>query len=138
MKLYFILIIVFFLNNCSFDNKTGIWDNEKNITKESNDQFKDFKKTSFSQEIFNQIIPLEKSLKIKMPSLTQPEEWNEIFYSNNNNYANFDYNYLNQVLLKTKKITKYTSGEYILFSKNNLIFHDEKGNIIIYSLTEKK
>ena len=80
MKLYFILIIVFFLNNCSFDNKTGIWDNEKNITKESNDQFKDFKKISSSQEIFNQIIPLEKSLKIKMPSLTQPEEWNEIFY----------------------------------------------------------
>ena len=139
MKLYFILIIiVFFLNNCSFDNKTGIWDNQKNISKESNDQFKDFKKTSFSQEIFNQIIPLEKSLKIKLPSLKQPEEWNEIFYNNNNNYANFDYNYLNQVLLKTKKITKYTSGEYILFSKNNLIFHDEKGNIIIYSLTEKK
>ena len=34
MKLYFILIIFFFLNNCSFDNKTGIWNNEKNVTKE--------------------------------------------------------------------------------------------------------
>ncbi len=138
MKLYFILIIAFFLNNCSFDNKTGIWDNEKNITKESKDQFKDFEKISSSQEIFNQIIPLTKSLKIKLPSLTQPEEWNEIFYKKNNNYVNFDYDYLNQVLLKTKKLTKYTIGDYILFSKNNLIFYDEKGNIIIYSLTEKK
>ena len=46
----------------------------------------------------------------------------KFFTSNNNNYANFDYNYLNQVLLKTKKLTKYTTGEYILFSKNNLIF----------------
>ena len=138
MKLYFILVIVFFLNNCSFDNKTGIWDNEKNITKESNDQFKDFKKISSSQEIFNQIIPLEKSLKIKPPSLTKPEKWNEIFYNNNNNYANFDYNYFNQEIFRSKRLTKYTTGEYILFSKNNLIFYDEKGNIIVYSLTEKK
>ena len=138
MKLYFILIIVFFLNNCSFDNKTGIWDNEKNITKENNDQFKDFKTISSSQEIFNQIIPLAKTLKIKLPSLTKPENWNEIFYNNNNNYVNFDYNYSNQEIFKSKKLTKYTTGEYILFSKNNLIFYDEKGNIIIYSLTEKK
>ena len=138
MKLYFILVIVFFLNNCSFDNKTGIWDNEKNITKESNDQFKDFKKISSSQEIFNQTIPLEKSLKIKLPSLKKPEKWNEIFYNNNNNYANFDYNYFNQEIFRSKRLTKYTTGEYILFSKNNLIFYDEKGNIIIYSLTEKK
>ncbi len=138
MKLYFILIIVFFLNNCSFDNKSGIWDNEKNITEENNDQFKDFEKISSSQDIFNKIVPLATSLKIKLPSLTQPEEWNEIFYKNNNNYVNFEYSYLNQVVLKTKKLTKYTTGEYILFSKNNLIFYDEKGNIIIYSLTENR
>ena len=138
MKLYFILIIAFFLNNCSFDNKTGIWDNEKNITRKSNDQFKDFERISSSQEVFDQIVPLAKNFKIKLPSLIQTKEWNEIFYKNDNNFANFDYNYLNQVILKTKKLTKYTTGEYILFSKNNLIFYDEKGNIIIYSLTEKK
>jgi len=126
MKLYFILVIVFFLNNCSFDNKSGIWDNEKNITEENNDQFKDFEKISSSQDIFNKIVPLTTSLKIKLPSLTQPEEWNEIFYKNNNNYVNFEYSYLNQVALKTKKLTKYTTGEYILFSKNNLIFYESK------------
>ena len=138
MKFYFILILVFFLNNCSFDNKTGIWNNENRITKEENDQFKDFKIISSSQEIFNQIIPSEKILKIKLPNLIQPKNWNEIFYNNSNNYVNFDYNYLNQVQLSTKKLTKYTTRDHILFSKNNLILSDEKGNIIIYSLSEKK
>ena len=138
MKLYFILIIVLFLNNCSFDNKTGIWNNENRILKEENNQFRDFKIISSSQETFNQIIPLEKRLKIKLPNLIQPENWNEIFFNNNNNYVNFDYKYLNQIQLKTRKLTKYTTGEHILFSKNNLIFSDEKGYIIIYSLNEKK
>ena len=138
MKLYFILIILIFVNSCSFDNKTGIWNNEKNVTKEKSDQFKNFEKISSSQKIFNEIISPEKNLKIRLPNLAQPKEWNEIFYNSNNNYINFDYNFSNQVILKTKKLTKYTIGEYILFSKNNLIFYDEKGNIIIYSLTEKK
>ena len=138
MKLYFILIIVFFLNNCSFDNKTGIWINENAILEEENDQFKEFKKISSSQEIFNQIIPLEKELQIKLPDLIQPNNWNEIFYNNSNNYVNFDYKYLNQIQLKTKKLTKHVTREHILFSKNNLIFSDVKGNIIFYSLNEKK
>lgn len=138
MKLYFILIIVLFLNNCSFDNKTGIWTNENMISEEKNDQFKDFKKISSSQEIFNKIIPHEKKLQIKLPDLIQPNNWNEIFYNNNNNYVNFDYKYLNQIQLKTKKLSKHPTGEHILFSKNNLILSDEKGNIIIYSLNEKK
>ena len=32
MKLFYALIILFFLNSCSFDKKTGIWKNSENIS----------------------------------------------------------------------------------------------------------
>ena len=63
MKLTLVFLIIFFLNNCSFDNKTGIWDNEKSILKKENDQFKDFKKLSNSQVIFNKTVPLQKEFE---------------------------------------------------------------------------
>ena len=45
MKLFFIINFFFFLNNCSFDNKTGIWKNEKiNIKKKRNEFLKILKK----------------------------------------------------------------------------------------------
>ena len=34
MKLFLIIIFFFFLNNCSFDNKTGIWNEENNFKME--------------------------------------------------------------------------------------------------------
>ena len=43
MKLFSALIILFFFVSCSFDNKSGIWNN--NSTLDENDiLFKDFKK----------------------------------------------------------------------------------------------
>ena len=43
MKCFKVLIICLTLSSCSFDNKTGIWENNDN-PKESNDLFKEFKK----------------------------------------------------------------------------------------------
>ena len=138
MKLTLVFLIIFFLNNCSFDNKTGIWDNEKSILKKENDQFKDFKKLSNSQVIFNKTVPLQKEFEIQMPNLINPKQWLEIFYSRNNNFENFKYGYLNQVLLKTGKLTNNSVSEYKLFANDNLILNDQKGNLIIYSLKENR
>ena len=33
MKLFFVVIIYIFLNHCSFDDKTGIWKSNNNISK---------------------------------------------------------------------------------------------------------
>ena len=43
MKLLIFFIILILLQNCSFDNKTGIWKNEKSFSKKENDIFKDLK-----------------------------------------------------------------------------------------------
>ena len=29
MKLFYVVLIIFFLSHCSFDSKSGIWNNEK-------------------------------------------------------------------------------------------------------------
>ena len=51
MKLLYSLIVLLFLNSCSFDNKTGIWKNNSEIlVKEDNNEniLKDFKTLSIS------------------------------------------------------------------------------------------
>tara|TARA_B110000967_G_C18857205_1_gene547933 strand:- start:889 stop:1971 length:1083 start_codon:yes stop_codon:yes gene_type:complete len=55
-----------------------------------------------------------------------------------NNFENFIYNNSNQILFKSKRISKYKINDLLLFEKNNLITSDQKGNIIIYSISDKK
>ena len=54
MRLLFVIISFVLLSNCSFDNKTGIWKNENEISgKKENDKiFKDFKKSLILRRIF--------------------------------------------------------------------------------------
>ena len=63
MKLFLVISILFLLNHCSFDNKTGIWkdaNNPDDISVNNNDVFKEFKKTSTTEEKFNRIIQNKK------------------------------------------------------------------------------
>ena len=49
---YFLILLLFFLINCSFDNKSGIWkdsSNQNNI--ENSSIFKDFKKVTLIKKI---------------------------------------------------------------------------------------
>ena len=59
--------------------------------------------------------------------------WEDGFYKDNNNTRNFKLNEFNNIF-KTKKISKFQANERILFSKNNLILSDNKGNLITFSL----
>ena len=135
MKLFYVLIILIFFYSCSFDNKTGIWENEnKVIQKKENNVFKDFEKITFSEEVFNKIITLDKKFKFDISEPYRNKSWTDTFYSKNNNLNNFKYTDLNKEVLKSRKLTKYKVGEYILFEKNNLILSDRKGNIIVFSI----
>ena len=66
MKLFSIIIIFIFFHSCSFDNKTGIWKNNNDISnkiKKETDAFKDFKDISSSKESFNEEILINKEFK---------------------------------------------------------------------------
>ena len=70
MKLFYALIILIFFQNCSFDNKTGIWKNENIKIKKNDDIFKEFKKISKSSDSFNKIIPVKKKFTFRINSPT--------------------------------------------------------------------
>lgn len=139
MKLFFALIILFLLSNCSFDNKSGIWKNTNEVFNNNEDQiFKDFKRISSEIEVFDKIIEIDNNIKFSIEDPQSNKFWKDVFYSLNNNTKNFKYKNINQLIFKSKKTTKYKPKDRILFENNNLILSDEKGNIIIFSIKDNK
>lgn len=138
MKLFLILVILFFLNNCSFDNKSGIWNSGETISKEKNTQFQKFKKIDSSYAPYNKLVSFDKNSILKTPNLINPLEWKDIFYKQNNNFENFKYNSFDKIHHKSKKLSKHSINQYTLFADGYFIINDDAGNIIIYSSGEKK
>ena len=138
MKLFYIIIIFFFLNNCSFDKKSGIWKNEsQNLNKESK-LFSEFENISSTKDEFYKIIELDKNYKFSKNKLITSTSWKDIYYFEDNNLKNFNYDNQNQLIFKSKKLTKYKTNNYILYEKDNIITSDVKGNVIVFSVKENK
>ena len=135
MKYLFFLIVLFFLNNCSFDNKTGIWKNESivSVNDKNKEIFKDFKDFVGSENIFKKEIILEDKKRIKMLPPISNDKWSEFYYNNENNLNNFIYNDLNQIIFKSKKLTRANVNHFFIFNNGNIILSDDKGSIIIFS-----
>ncbi len=140
MNLIRILIILLFLQNCSFDDKTGIWKNERSVSINSSKDkiFEGFEKIAISEETFNKVIELDSKIKLRISKPIKTQEWNDIYYNQNNNYPNINYNDSKKITFKSKKLSRYKINDQILFDKNNLIFSNEKGDIIVYSLTKNQ
>ena len=139
MKLLPILLIVFFLSNCSFDNKSGIWKNENQYeVSENKDVFKEFQTLSASNNLFNEIVAIDKNYQFKLKPLEESSSWNEKFYSLSNNYKNFKYTNLNQLIFRGKKLTKYKLNNHLLFDGENIFASDTQGNLIVFSIEENK
>ena len=138
MKLSYAFLILIFLQSCSFDNKSGIWNSQDTISKEDMFLYKDFKRLYATNESFNKTIPLKKNFKFKLSNEKINLNWNDIFFTKTNNLPNFKYNDTNQIILKSKKLTRHNPSEYILFEQNHLIFSDDRGNIIIFSTEKNK
>jgi len=137
MKLYFISIILLLINACSFDNKSGIWTSDIE-EKKKRDILKDFKKISVTEDAFDKIISLENSKKIEISLPINNLQWNDIYFNDENNLKNFKADNLNQILFQSKKLSRNKSSNYLIFENGNLIISDDKGNIIVYSVKEKK
>ncbi len=138
MKILSILIFFLFLLNCSFDDKTGIWQNSNDISKKNKNELSDFKKIYTEQKLFNEIIPPENNLQVSLENIKENLTWNDEFYQGSNNLENFDYEDFNKIAFKSKRISKYKIGKKILFDGENAIFTDNKGNIFVYSIVLQK
>ena len=138
MKLLYFLVILFFLCNCSFDNKSGIWRNSDQATTKEVQTFKEFKSLLNVKEKFNKEINLDTNFKFNKTKPILNLEWNDIFYSEDNNFKKFNYKNQNNLIFKSKSLTKHKADKYILYENNNLITSDIKGNIIVFSVNENK
>tara|TARA_E500000178_G_C17002749_1_gene746536 strand:+ start:2 stop:1327 length:1326 start_codon:yes stop_codon:yes gene_type:complete len=138
MKLFYALLLLFFLNNCSFDNKTGIWKNEDKISKKDQNLFKKFETLSSESQYYNKTVTLENSFKFNLTPPRENFEWSELFFNEKNNSINFSYNEKNEIIFKSRKLTRTDLRNQILFSNNNFIINDDKGNIISYSIDNEK
>lgn len=136
MKLLFISLILILLQNCSFDKNSGIWKDESQTVDKKKKILEGFIDLNSEQKIFNQIIDSGQNLKLyskaKVFRQLNDHSLDEI------NNVNFGYKELNFQFLKSKKLSKNKIQENILFNNNNLIFSDNKGNIVIYSVEEEK
>lgn len=138
MKLFYSLIILIILQNCSFDNKTGIWKNKNVVSKKDTNIFKDFKKLSIDDKLFDQEIPFNNQFNFDLEKPSNNFNWKDIFFNPKNNFKNFEYNDTNNIIFKSKKLSKYIVNDYLLFENNNLIISDQKGNLIVFSINQNK
>jgi len=135
-KLFAILLLILF-SSCSFDNKTGIWNNT-NTSKVKFDKYKDFKKLYSDKESFKEIINHPKNLKVLLSAAKSKYSWNDEFYQESDNFYNFNYKNLNELTFRSKKISRYNLNDKFLFYKKNILLNDDRGNIIVYSLEREE
>ena len=136
MKLFFAIFILFLLNNCSFDNKTGIWNDEgvKRAEKVPNKTLKKFKSINTSNNnLLKEILP-DKNLKFILNPPIKNLEWTDVYYDKSNNFDHFSYSDQKTLVTKSRKISRYELSPKILFQENTLFLTDIKGNLIIYSI----
>ena len=86
MKLFYVLIILILFQNCSFDNKSGIWKSEDRNNVTENDVFKEFNTLSTLSDSFNETIPFNNKLAFKLSAPINNIKWNDIFYDQSNNF----------------------------------------------------
>ena len=138
MKFFLTAIIFIILSNCSFDNKTGIWQNSNDTKKKKTNKFKDFKKIKSKDIAFNNINIPDKNLKIILDPIKINLNWLDEYYQNSNNLDNFSYKDTNELIFKSKKLTKNKTQERLLYKDQNVILADEKGNVIVYSIQNQQ
>ena len=68
MKIFLISIYIFIIFlSCSFDNKSGIWKNETNITTENNNELSQFEDLITANSPFKKEIKIKDGFKFNIP-----------------------------------------------------------------------
>ena len=137
MKLLYAFTILVLFQNCSFDNKTGIWKSENTVSKKEKDVFSEFETLSSAKEKFDEIVTIAKDYQFKLINPIVNTDWRDIYYDQSNNFKNYSYSNLNKLIFKSKKISKYKISNFLVEEKK-LIITDIKGNIITYSLNTSR
>ena len=151
MKRLLIVFLTLLLISCSFDNKTGIWKDASDIPVDKQDArvisenstAERYESISTIEKIFNEEIEATNVSNFKTDEPLKIINWTEHYALPTNNISNFFYNGSKTLLSKSSNLGKISSDKNyssrkIIFYKNDLVSHDHKGTIFIYSLGLKK
>tara|TARA_B100000674_G_scaffold175641_1_gene142168 strand:+ start:40 stop:1368 length:1329 start_codon:yes stop_codon:yes gene_type:complete len=135
MKIFNTILLFLFLNSCSFDNKSGIWDgNELRKKAKKEEEFLIDAKDIFTTES-DQLKEFDSGINLVSaisPAKT-PKKWTEENFNNLNNPDNSVYLNQKKLAYKSKKISGHQISNNFLYDDNKFIFSDLKGNIIVLS-----
>ena len=138
MRFFYCLLVLFFFQSCSFDNKSGIWKNSDLQKKNENVNFKDFKTiTQANEKFFNKIVLAKEKLNFNSNTIEINKEWNDSYLNKNNIYTNFSYSNNNSLYFQSKTLSRKEINN-ILFKDDLVIISNTKGEIIVYSVSRKK
>ncbi len=138
MRILLILLFSILFTNCSFDKKSGIWKSEGIISKKEIESLKEFKTLSALDQTFKKISKIDNNFQFNLYNPIESSKWNDIYYDLTNNFKNFKYDEKNEIIFKSKKLSKYRIKDPILFQDNHIISSDQKGNLIVFSIKENK
>ena len=139
-RLVSFLIFITLFSSCSFDNKTGIWEDasKSRDIKEKKLKRNNLKDVFAENKIFNeeQHANLKKKIEIDKPLINK--KWTDRYFELNNNPPNIYYENNKHLLSKGSKLSKSLNNADFLFYEDSIISYDEKGRIYIYSINEEK
>ena len=133
---YFTIVISLFFFSCSFDNKSGIWQEGNELTNDTkinknNKRIKVFKET----EIFQEEVLKKTNLLLKDSKYNK--SWLNEYYNLKNNYQNFKVKDFSKDDVTKEKYNLKLRGKLLSY-KDQLISYDKNANIIVYSLAKKQ
>ena len=137
MKIFLTSILLIILSSCSFDNKTGIWQNSDEINSKKEERFKGFETLYTETKSFDGIIEPGNNLEIILDPIQLNLKWTDEYYKNSNNLDNFNYKGLNESIFKSRKLSRYKTKGRVLYDNQKVIVTDDKGNIIVYSIEDQ-
>jgi outer membrane protein assembly factor BamB len=131
-KILGIFLILFLVNHCSLDKKSGIWTKPQKIKEVKKIEVENLiKKDEILKKEFNQNLKIKISAKLINNSFVNN-------FDNNNGRVNYNGNLKNISKFKFSKIDNF--GYYepeIVFDNDNVIFFDNKGSILKFNNSSK-
>ncbi len=127
---YFFIFLIFFLNNCSFDNSSGIWTQNKNLQSSNQKVETLFEKKKIIKNEFNS------NFLIKTPLKLINKKTN--YRYNNDGFLNKNLNFEKISRYKFSKISNFSHFDpTLVFYNNDLVFFDNKGSILRFDDNSK-
>jgi len=132
-KLFYFLIFIIFLSNCSFNSNSNFWSKEKKIK----EQIKNIKIYKINLKKDRIVKEFNTNVKLKLNNKFSNNSFiNNL--DNNNGAINYDGSLKKSSKYRFSKITNFENLEpELIFHKNGLIFFDNKGTILNFAKNSK-